>query len=415
MLNLIEFIDDFFTKNDILLDNDNNVYSIITIDSQDIIDILEKLEDNSVLFKCMNGNTEIMNISKLSIGMKITVYLALTYLRSSCKYYYFENFDKFLDENRTFLFTENYFINDLKYSSISKVEECDLIKVYNKLLILINIISLISIDKNQESSADYKYTIFDKRKIILHSIYNTESLQKISKVEKLDKIISTLSDEIIIDSNKRINKIFLINAIEDVLPKENRNIDLKDFLINLNKIYNEYQVHHRAYINSLEPTKLKNEAAKDLKESFSKLNTLLGDINSKIIFLPIAFIVSLGQMNNDSQIKNIAIFMGMTIFCMIVYKFSSIQQTILTIIKDEIEVKEKECKEVDNIFESVSSILIRLNNLLNEIRSRVIWTIRLNWIILVIVFLSTLYYSDINWGKYISINGKAITKIEEKN
>lgn len=410
----IEFIDEFFTNNEVLLDDDNNAYSNITIDSQDTINLLVELEDSSILFKCMNGDTEVMNILKeLSEGMEVTIYLALTYLRKSYNYYYFADFDEFLNENRTKLITENYYISNLKYSSISKTEECDLIKAYNKVLILLNIIKSILIDKNQEGSADYKYTIFDKRKIILHSLYDTESLEKFANIEKLDDILSNLTNEITLESNKRINTIFLINAIEDVLPKEKKNIDMKEFLPELKKIYNGYQVHHRAYINSLEPSKLKDAAAKDLKESFSKLNTLLSDINSKIIFLPIAFIVSLGQMSSNNQAKNIAIFVGMIIFCMIVQKFSSIQESILNAISAEIDEKEKECKEVDNIYLSVSPILKRLKSLLSGIRSRVSWTIGLNWTILGIVFCSMVYYADINWGKYITVNSKPIIEIKK--
>lgn len=164
-------------------------------------------------------------------------------------------------------------------------------------------------------------------------------------------------------------------------------------LSNLQDIYEEYQVHHRAYINSLEPGKLKEAFEKEIQDTLGKLNSLLSDVNSKMIFLPIAFIVSLGQLSSNQQAKNLIIFMGMFIFCLLVHKFSKTQQELLNVIKHDIDDRRILFEQnVSKFSRELEPKMTRLLNLVNSIDQRFNWTIYLTWSILVVVLTAVIYY-----------------------
>ncbi|WP_129081394.1 ATP synthase subunit B family protein [Halarcobacter anaerophilus] len=407
---------------DLIINKDNNIDFVnegqdisidIKIEKSDYISLLQDFDENSILKEIKINNTN-CNLTSIEINKTYSLQLSISYLRKVYKYFIFKDFDEFLNVNRVNNISEFYYIHEFKYSSLSTEKKLDFIMQYEKISQLFNIINQISIDKDKEGLSDYKYTIFDKRKIFIHSLYNKKDILIFQNIKNIDELINTFTDEILVNAEKRINKIFLINALEDTLSKDKKQININEIFPLLSKVYDEYQIHHRAYINSLDPAKLKEDANKALKEYFSKLNTLLSDVNSKIIFLPIAFIVSLGQMSSQTQAKNFIILLGMSIFCLILYKFSVIQRDILNALSKEIESKKEECKEVNKLYNSVESTLASLEKLTFSIKDRFNWTIKLNTMIFVIVFLSFLFYSNIQWDDYIKINGKPISSLFSK-
>ena len=255
------------------------------------------------------------------------------------------------------------------------------------------IINNLSVDILPDTSTpDVTYIVFDKIKLSISSFYKYEDIKKIYDQEDFISIIAQLYDETVQEVDKRTNTLFLINALESVFF-ENKEIDMSLIIRNLKNIYETYQVHHRAYINSLEPEKIKSAYEENIQESLSKLNTLLSDVNNKMIFLPIAFIVSLGQLGPDTQVKNIVILIGMLIFCLLLYKFSTTQQELLEGLKEDIKERESKFKDkTPKIFKEIESKIIRLNKLVLAVEKRFQWTIGLTWIVFGIVVIAVIYY-----------------------
>lgn len=359
------------------------------------VELLQWLNEQSVATEYQVKGSEQDDFSQLKPNGAITVSLDTSFLRTKVYYSFYPTVDEFLRLNRTKLNVEAFYIQELQLS-YKAPDKDSFFQYYDAICMLQNIIGNIAAGAPEEMPvSDVKYTIFDRRKLTISSKYFYSDLQAVKKLENFFSLISELYDETMKESDKRTNILFLINALETVFVDQKEEIDFSQVLAKLQEIYEEYQVHHRAYINSLEPGKLKENFEKDIQEYLGKLNNLLSDVNSKMIFLPIAFIVSLGQLSAAGQAKNLVILMGMFIFCLLVHKFSRTQQELLYAIKYDIDDKKSTFeKNVSKFFKELEPKTIRLMNLVSAIDKRFQWTILLTWVIFVVVVLAVLYY----WG-----------------
>lgn len=389
---IVQNLTDIFLKHDISFDREENsvIVQNILVNSENI-ELFRNLNTQAIATDYEIDGQKNDDFEAMIIGNLINIYLDLTFLRTKVNYNFYHTVDDFLRANRVKINIENFFINEIK--STHQLKEDSFFEYYNSISILQEIIKNISIDEPENvENSDLKYTIFDKKKLVIISKYNYNDIKKLSESIDFFTLISSLHDETLKDSDKRTNVLFLINALETVFANL-KEIDFSNILEKLQDIYEEYQIHHRAYINSLEPGKLKEAFEKDIQDSIGKLNNLLSDVNSKMIFLPIAFIVSLGQLGVNQNAKNLIIFMGMFIFCLLVHKFSKTQQELLEVINQDIQDKQKTfSKNVSKFSKELEPKINRLLNLVNSIEKRFNWTINLTWSILFIVFVALIYY-----------------------
>lgn len=389
---IIQNLTDIFFKHNIFFDREENsvIAQNILVDNENI-KLFHYLNNQGIATDYEINGQKNDDFEAIIIGNLINIYLDVTFLRTKVNYNFYHTVDDFLRANRVKINIENFFINEIK--STTQFKEDSFFEYYNSVCILQDIIKNISIDEAENlENTDLKYTIFDKKKLIIISKYNYNDIKKLHESMNFFTLISGLYDETLKDSDRRTNVLFLINALETVFANL-KEIDFSNILEKLQDIYEEYQIHHRAYINSLEPGKLKEAFEKDIQDSIGKLNSLLSDVNSKMIFLPIAFIVSLGQLGVNQNAKNLIIFMGMFIFCLLVHKFSKTQQELLEVINQDIQDKQKSfSKNASKFSKELEPKINRLLNLVNSIEKRFNWTINLTWSILLIVFVALLYY-----------------------
>lgn len=389
---IVQELTNICLKHNISFDGRENSVIIenISIDDENI-KLFQNLNNKAIATDYdLNGQKK-DDFGAMLVGNKVNIYLDLTFLRTKINYNFYNNLDDFLRANRIKINVENFFINEIK--STNQLQEDSFFEYYNSICILQEIIKNISIDEPEIlENSDFKYTIFDKKKLVIVSIYSNDDVKKLSESTNFFTLISSFHDETLKDSDKRTNVLFLINALETVFSNL-KEINFSDILEKLQDIYEEYQIHHRAYINSLEPGKLREAFEKDIQDSIGKLNSLLSDVNSKMIFLPIAFIVSLGQLGLNQNAKNLIIFMGMFIFCLLVHKFSKTQQELLEVINQDIQDKQKAfSKNASKFSKELEPKIKRLLNLVSSIKKRFNWTINLTWSILFIVFMALVYY-----------------------
>lgn len=380
--------------------------------NEELISLFEFLNEKTVVTEFEQNKTIQDNFKKLSLNTQVNIYIDATFLRTNIEYSFYNTVNEFLRLNRTKLENKIFYINEIKLT-YKDIEKDIFFKYYDAICLLQSIVKNIAEGEAEKIiNSDLKYTIFDKRKLIITSKYEYSDLLEMQKKENFFSLIAELQDETMKDNDRRTNILFLINAFENVFKIQKEEVLFSEILSNLQDIYEEYQVHHRAYINSLEPGKLKEAFEKEIQDALGKLNSLLSDVNSKIIFLPIAFIVSLGQLSSDHQAKNLIIFMGMFIFCLLVHKFLKTQQELLNVIKYDIDDRRILFEQsVSKFSRELEPKMARLLNLVDSIDKRFNWTIYLTWSILVVVFTAVIYYCCQN--EIINYSAIILEKIKE--
>lgn len=384
----------FSSSNHITYEEDSTTIFIEVDTSDEMMTSLCKwMNKNSISMEYAYDGEIKDDFNQIPTKTTIILHIDASYLRTNAHYNFYNTPDDFLRKNRIRLMIENFFISEIKLSNLSNESE-EFFQYYNAICKLHKVINNIAVDIIDEPSfSDVKYTIFDKRKLTIDSQYLYIDLKHTQTYTTFFSLIDELYDETIADTEKRANSLFLINALEAVFA-QNKEITFSEILNKIQEIHEEYQVHHRAYLNSLEPGKLKESFEKDIQESIGKLNTLLSDVNNKMIFLPLAFIVSLGQLSNQTQAKNIIILLGMFIFCLLVHKFSTTQRELLKMIKNDIDDKHESFKSSTlKFFKELEPKITRLSELANAVDGRFTWTIGLTWVIFLIVLIAVIFYA----------------------
>lgn len=375
-------------------DQNSNTINLTTNTTDTMLPLYQWLNEHSILMEYTHDGVLKDTFDKALKNNQVILHLNSSFLRTNASYSFYNTINDFLARNRINLNIEKFFIYEMGVGD-SAIETNEFFQYYKAISKLHKVINNIAVDTPEKVSfSDTNYIIFDKRKLTISSEYLSDDITNLKKYANFFSLIDELYDETITDTDKRrANSLFLINALETVFISE-REITFSDILKNIQRIYEEYQVHHRAYINSLEPGKLKEAFEKGIQESLGKLNTLLSDVNNKMIFLPLAFIVSLGQLNEHTHIKNITILSGMLIFCLLVHKFSKTQRELLEIIKDDISNQEKSFKvSTFKFFKELEPKIIKLSRLADTIDKRFVWTIGLTWSIFIIVSIAVIIYT----------------------
>ncbi len=230
--------------------------------------------------------------------------------------------------------TKPYFIKSLNFYSETnenKKSEEIFFKYYNLLILLKEIIESISDDKESKSeiiiySIFYKGNIKVENKLVetdddnyVEAYRNENILIFLNDINKCNKIADILH-ELIKDVNKaqndnsdyKINIEFLKKSIYDQFKekiKDKKAIYFYELIEKLEQIYDDYELIKRAYIDSLNPDKLKDDFQKKYQEALTYLNSILTDIHTKTLFIPVAIILSiLPKLINNNSKSSVKIF-----------------------------------------------------------------------------------------------------------
>lgn len=346
------------------------------------IKILKELEGNNLQFftEIIRKNTkERISLENLQIGDDVVLDLSPSFLQTNFNFNFYFNFNEFIEKNNTSLNDEYFYILDKKITSF-QTSENKYLQTHSIILKLQDILKDIADDV--ESQVKNKiYTIFDSKKIKITSDFNLDDIEFIlEKDPNFGKTVSNLYDELELKSEKKTRSIFFKKSLE--LTFKEKNIQMSDMLKNLEKIFTEYESHYRAYINSLEPEKIKAQFEEEHTSFLKDLNIILGDVHNKIIFIPIAFIFGASQLTTGGDFKGGIIITGMLTFTIFVHLFLRTHRKVLDILNSKIKDRKEYYEDKEpTLFKKYKSRIEELLNLSRNIDTRINIIKCSNWIL----------------------------------
>lgn len=281
------------------------------------------------------------------------------------------------EKNKIFILSEKKFhtqINNLQFNNYANLKNLDLL--FNK----------ISIDKKDTENHTITYEVVHKRKLNISNKFDTSKLVSIDRkisflFKKTYKKICTENE---LDIDMKI--VFLKKTIEDFF-NDKKNITFNDIVNNFEELMAQYEIILRAYVEELDTEKIKYDYEKKIQELNEKLSNMTNDINTKILILPIAYVLGAAQIKKDTDCIIIGlIFLGLIAFTTLVTIFSNIQKELMESINIDITYWEnfykKNLKTTYNT--SIKYRFSKINKLVLSLKSRIFLTLFISWGLIVI-------------------------------
>ncbi len=138
----------------------------------------------------------------------------------------------------------------------------------------------------------------------------------------------------------KTNKNYFFKKAIEITFKD-KDLSISSLIKQIQTLFEEYEAHYRAYINTLEPEKIKYKFDEEHNNYLKEFNSILADVHNKIIFIPIAFIFGASQLTTGTFGKGLMIIIGMFVFSLLVTMFLSTHNSVLKILKETLAEKKK--------------------------------------------------------------------------
>jgi len=355
------------------------------------IKILNNFEQNNINFytQILSDSKGRINLSGLQEGDIITLDISPNFLKTNLNFNFYFTFDEFIEKNNTSISDEYFFILDEKITSFN--QENPKLKVFNIIIQLNKIFNDISDDV--EKGIKYTtYTIFDTKKIKIKSDFHKHDIEFILDNNiNFGEIVYDLYNDLEVASEKKIKILFFKKAMETTF--NNKNLQMSDILRDIAKLFEEYESHYRAYINSLEPEKIKQQFQEEHNSFLKELNSILTDVHNKIIFIPLAFIFGASQISSSDSLKSIIIILGMLVFTIFVSTFLETHEKVLNILKNKLDERNTYYKvEEPSLYKNYENKIKELIDLVESIKIRIQVVRYSNWTLTLISTLILYYF-----------------------
>ncbi len=243
---------------------------------------------------------------------------------------------------------------------------------YKKLSLLDSIMHKISLDKKNSTPRCYEYEVFNTKKTLIKNTITLEVLEKLDdsffeQISYIDERLSTLNKP-----QLELEKSFLAKSIEDVFKQKNiqKNSTYNDLVKCFNEICEEHELLQKAYLDSLDTNSIKFDYQKKTQEVNDKLQTILSDMQNKLIIPPIALIVALANIHDKPiLIKSLTMFILFFFFVIVGYyaynQYKILDNYILTIEnwkKFYLKFLSKNFKKIETNFKNISDIASNIQN-----------------------------------------------------
>lgn len=355
------------------------------------IKILNNFEQNNISFytQILSDSKGRINLSDLQENDIITLDISPNFLKTNLNFNFYFTFDEFIEKNNTSISDKYFFILDEKITSFNK--ENPKLKVFDIIVQLNKVFNDIS-DDVEKGTKYTTYTIFDTKKIKIKSDFHKEDIEFILDNNiNFGEIVYDLYNDLEVASEKKIKTLFFKKAMETTF--NNKNLQMSDILKNIAKLFEEYESHYRAYINSLEPEKIKQQFQEEHNSFLKELNSILTDVHNKIIFIPLAFIFGASQISSSDSLKSIIIILGMLVFTIFVSTFLGTHEKVLNILKNKLDERNTYYRiEEPSLYKNYENKIKELIDLTESIQIRIQVVRYSNWTLTLIGAL-ILYYS----------------------
>lgn len=259
-----------------------------------------------------------------------------------------------------------------------------------------DVLQSASDDHTGDNDKTKDYTFFEKKKITVSSQIDPQKVKEVSPSDR--KIIFDLFTELKVQNgnDRKIRLVFFKSALEKVCDIL-KNVDMNFIIGHLAKIESEYHSNYRAYLNSLDPSKLRIDFEKGSQEFVGKLSSTLSDIHGKIILIPLAAIAAIFQISREHPLKNFILAVAVGIIVWIVLKFSDTQKSILAQVKenitDFINLYSSEAKEYSEFTQQINKKSNSMLNLCDEIDTKIDLSQQVGYFSIALVIMSAVWVS----------------------
>jgi len=302
----------------------------------------------------------------------------------------FSDFELFLKEfpSIKYLLQEKQ-VGKYTVVDISSKTDSENIRKYKLIGLLDNIINKISISRKNSSPRCYEYEIFNTKKTVIKNTLTFETLKSLSdsffeQLSYIDERLSTLNKP-----QLELEKSFLAKSIEDVLKQKNieQDITFNNLVESFSEVCEEHEVLQKAYLDSLDTNSIKFDYQKKTQEVNDKLQTILSDMQNKLIIPPIALIVAIANIyDKPTAIQGLTMFILFFFFVIVAYyaynQYKILDNYILTINswkKFYLKFLSKNFKKIEKNFKNISDIA-------SNIQNTIVVTSIINFILYVIAF-----------------------------
>jgi len=265
----------------------------------------------------------------------------------------------------------------------------NLYEKYKNLSLLDNVMNKISLEKNDSIPRCYEYEIFNSKKTLIKNIISLEVLKKLDdsffeQIRYIDEKLSTINKP-----QLELDKSFLAKSIEDVFKQKNiqKNSTYDDLVACFDEICEEHELLQKAYLDSLDTSSLKFDYQKKTQEVIDKLQTILSDMQNKMIIPPIALIIVLANIHDKpSHIKSLTMLILFFFFIIVGYYAYNQHKILNNYILTINNWKKFYLKFLSKNFQKIESNFKNISDIASSIQNTIVITFVVNFILYVIAF-----------------------------
>lgn len=231
--------------------------------------------------------------------------------------------------------THDFYIKELKYCSWNQGSD----KIFGNYKAITQIVSALRISADYELNQGYFRLVFlDDEKYEIDTKYEEVIDVDLNKSRKLLAGLKSAHDK-----HER-RKLFRMAMNEVLHIKDAPILRFGELLQKFSKVYSYYTDSHTLYLNQFSFQKLKNEFEESYLDYAEKLSAILSNIDSKILSIPLAYVLILGRFEFDDRSSSVnnALCFSALIYCFLLQLLFSNQKYLLTEVTNKLKSFEQD-------------------------------------------------------------------------
>ena len=339
--------------------------------NKECIELLKDLAVDSIVEDTITIDAKTILLEKVSleaipISVIITIY---TFNLKGARYY--ESLNQFIASNYKGLPAVPFYIQDENYFSSDQELSLNL-KFYLQVIELIELLSGIS-DYQEDVDGEYfKLVFFEKKKISLVTRFTSNQLRDINDLKILKDQFNNAHDR---EQRIEIFRTEMVNFLFGY-PEDMR---LGVLIMSFDQVYTNYVQSHFLYLEKFSYYDIKAQVDKDKLDYVKKIASTVNDIQSKMIAVPAAFLltVTLFDFTQAFVLKNTLIIIACLLFALLLEVLLTSQFDVLKYTKTEIKEIEDQLTE-KNKEEHLNGLIQSFSGMNNAIQRQkfFLWVFR---------------------------------------
>lgn len=270
----------------------------------------------------------------------------------------YQSLDSFFSNQANIRSTPPRFtIREIPYSSSSDQGPPPIIKNYLDAVKLCKLLSKVA-DHTSDNGSSLHFIKSHDCKLEVKLVYGQRDLRNLPSVEKF-------SNEFVQSTHHQDQKRNIIRTTLLDVFKGSKSITVADFFEKFESFLEEASSSYAMYTTDFSYEKIRTEVEKQNLDDTVRINKTVSEIQNQLLALPAALVLAGAGIQNESNLKNIAIWVGVTIFGWLMWKLIENQQHTIQSIRKEIELRKDKLSDqpdavasrfkeaFDNLFERV--------------------------------------------------------------